>query len=71
MNRKNIEKGVKMKFIFNKTNVILFILGIVGLIVGYLIMGTGDSVLSPIILVITYVIIFPAAIIAGLKKKSE
>jgi len=71
LNRKNIEKGVKMKFIFNKTNVILFILGIVGLIVGYLIMGTGDSVLSPIILVITYVIIFPAAIIAGLKKKSE
>ena len=71
MNRKNIEKGAKMKFIFNKTNVILFILGIIGLIVGYLIMGTGDSVLSPIILVITYVIIFPAAIIAGLKKKSE
>ncbi|RLC50491.1 MAG: hypothetical protein DRZ79_04300 [Candidatus Cloacimonadota bacterium] len=60
-----------MKFIFNKTNLILFILGVIGLIIGYAIMGTGDSVLSPVILVITYVIIFPAAILTGLKKKKD
>jgi hypothetical protein len=60
-----------MKFIFTKTNLVLFILGIIGLVVGYGIMGKGDSVLSPIILVVTYVIVFPAAILTGLKKKGD
>ena len=60
-----------MKFIFNKTNVILLIVAILATIVGYIIMGTGDKTISPIILIIAYVVLFPAAIMAGTKKKDQ
>jgi hypothetical protein len=60
-----------MKFIFNKTNVILLIVAILMTIVGYIIMGTGDKTISPIILIIAYVVLFPAAIMAGTKNKDQ
>ena len=60
-----------MKFIFNKTNKLLLIIGILVTIAGYIVMGTGDKVLSPILLVIAYVVIFPAAIIIGTTGKTE
>jgi len=34
-------------------------------------MGTGDITISPILLIIAYVILFPASIIVGTKKKEE
>lgn len=58
-----------MKFTFNKLNAILLILAIVITIVGYVIMGSGDKTISVILLVIAYAILFPAAIMAGTKKK--
>ena len=60
-----------MKFVFNKLNVILLAVAILSIVVGYIIMGTGDKTISPIILIIAYVIIFPAAIIAGTKKEKK
>ena len=60
-----------MKFVFNKLNVILLAVAILAIVIGYIIMGTGDKTISPIILIIAYVIIFPAAIIAGTKKEKK
>ena len=61
-----------MKFIFTKLNLILFLTAIAFLIIGYGIMGTGDATISPVILIISYVILFPAALLAGtLKKKKD
>ncbi|MCF7793981.1 MAG: hypothetical protein K9N09_07045 [Candidatus Cloacimonetes bacterium] len=58
-----------MRFVFNKTNVALLIIAILATIIGYIIMGTGDKTISPIILIIAYVVLFPAAIMAGTKRK--
>ena len=60
-----------MRFVFNKTNSTLLIIAILATIVGYIVMGTGDKTISPIILIIAYVVLFPAAIMAGTKKKNE
>jgi len=60
-----------MRFKFNKTNTILLIVAILATIVGYIIMSTGDKTISPIILVIAYVVLFPAAIMIGTKKKDQ
>ena len=60
-----------MKFVFNKVNIILMIIAIISVVIGYIIMGNGDNTISPIILVITYVVIFPAAIIAGTFRKDK
>lgn len=58
-----------MKFVFNKTNKILLILAILFLVAGYVIMGTGDKTISPLILIIAYVVLIPAAIISGTRQK--
>ena len=60
-----------MKFVFNRLNLILLSVAILAIVIGYIIMGTGDKTISPIILIIAYVIIFPAAIIAGTKKEKK
>jgi len=65
------EKGVFMKFVFNKRNKILLILAIVMLIIGYIVMGTGDKTISPVILIIAYVVLIPAAIMTGVSKEDE
>ncbi len=58
------------KFIFNRQSIILFIIGIILLITGYIFMAAGDITVSPILLIIAYVIIFPLAILIGLFKRS-
>ncbi len=60
-----------MKFVFEKTNIILFVVAILVTILGYIIMATGDNTISPILLVIAYIILFPAAIIVGTKKADQ
>ena len=60
-----------MKFVFTKLNMILLIVAILTTIAGYIIMGTGDKTISPILLIIAYVILFPAAIIVGTKKEEK
>jgi len=59
------------RFVFTKLNSTLLILGVLLLIIGYSLMRTGDTVLSPIILVVSYVVIFPLAVISGFGKKSQ
>ena len=60
-----------MKFVFNKTNVILLIIAFITIIAGYVIMGTGDNTISPVLLIIAYVVLFPVSIIIGTKKNEE
>ncbi len=60
-----------MKFVFKKINAILLIIAILATVLGYIIMGTGDKTISPIILIIAYVVLFPAAILYGMKKGNK
>ena len=56
--------------IFGKKNYILFGVGLMAIIVGYIFLGTGDTVISPILLVLGYCVIIPIAIIIKDKKKA-
>ena len=58
-----------MKFKFGKINLILFILGIIFMIAGYIIMGSGDKTISPILLILSYAVLFPLSLIIGFEKK--
>lgn len=60
-----------MRFEFGKLNTMLMVIAIVVTAIGYLIMGTGDNTISPILLVIAYAILFPAAIIAGVNRSGK
>ncbi len=59
------------RFVFDKVNIMLFIVGVILLIIGYLVMSFGDITISPIILMIAYLVFFPAAIIYGTMKKQR
>ncbi len=59
------------RFQFGKSNKIILSIAVILTIIGYVIMGTGDSVISPIILVIAYVILFPLGIMIGFMKKNK
>jgi ATP/ADP translocase len=62
---------------WNKKNYFLLITGFVVMILGYWIMSTGNwnstgaLILSPIVLTITYVIIFPLSIFSKQKNEQE
>jgi hypothetical protein len=62
---------------WEKTNYILLFVGIFSLIIGYLIMSIGEwdsttsLVVSPIILFIAYIIIFPISILYRKKNRNE
>lgn len=57
-----------MKFVFDKTNIVLTIIAVIVTVIGYIIMGTGDNTISPILLIIAYVVLFPAAIVISIKN---
>ena len=57
-----------MKLVFTKLNTVLLVLAILVTIAGYMVMGTGENTISPILLIIAYAILFPAAILAGINK---
>lgn len=59
------------KFIFDAYSIGIFILGLIFLVIGYIVMSKGDTVYSPIILVIAYVILFPLSIILGLIRRGN
>ncbi|HSD63564.1 MAG TPA: hypothetical protein VLB50_07185 [Ignavibacteriaceae bacterium] len=65
------------KIYWEKRNYFFFYLGFLLLIIGYYVMSTGkwnstpSLVFSPIILVLTYIIVFPAAILYANKNKTE
>jgi uncharacterized membrane protein YtjA (UPF0391 family) len=60
-----------MKFEFNRSSMILLIVAIVTTIAGYAIMSTGDKTISVVMLIVAYVILFPASILIGLKKGTK
>ena len=55
--------------IFGKRNYILFAVGLLVIIAGFIFLGTGDTVFAPILLVLGYCVIIPMAIIIKDKKK--
>jgi hypothetical protein len=58
-----------MRFVWEKGNRILFWLAVILITVGYIIMSTGDKTLSPIILIISYLVLVPLALVFPFKKK--
>jgi len=62
---------INKRFVFDKVNTILFVFGLLLLVIGYAAIAAGDRTLSPIILVIAYIIVFPAAILWGALKKRK
>jgi len=67
-NKKQKDLNLFSSWDFDKTNYVLFGIGILVIVIGYLIMVTGDTTsfqsvkLAPIVLVIGYCIIIPLAI---------
>ena len=74
--RRAMEKEVKKdnnhwlsELPFTRTNYVLFIAGLFVLILGYVLMGTGELnstqslTVSPIVLLIAYLVIFPVSIL--------
>ncbi|MCD4829572.1 MAG: hypothetical protein K8R90_09125 [Candidatus Cloacimonetes bacterium] len=59
------------RFHFDKINWILLIAGIVLMVVAFIVMGTGDKTLSPLLLALVYLVIFPWAILRGFKPHDE
>lgn len=53
----------------NKKNYYLLILCAVILVIAYFIMNTGDITISPIILIITYLILIPFALLFPFKNE--
>ena len=51
-----------------KKNLIILLIAIVLITIGYIIMEQGDAVISPIILIISYVILIPVALLFPTKK---
>ena len=64
-------KQEKKLLVFDKKNMILMAIATIFLIVGYVIMGTGDKTISPIILVISYAVLFPIAFLFGTFKQKD
>ena len=60
-----------MKFIFSRINVLILVIAIIITIIAYIIMGTGDKTISPVLLIISYVVLFPLAIIIGTNKQKQ
>ncbi len=60
-----------MKFIFSRINTIILIVAIIITVAAYIIMRTGDKVISPVLLIIAYVVLFPLAIITGINNKNS
>jgi len=71
---KNSNQGLKF---ITKRNMLLFLLGLITLIIGFILMaqppvnGFLSRTLAPIILVVAYLIIIPAAIFSKDKEKKE
>ena len=61
---------------FSKKNYFLFIAGIISISLGYIIMATGETysfqslTLSPVILIIGYLVLIPSALLYKVKEKN-
>ncbi|OQY27738.1 MAG: hypothetical protein B6244_09520 [Candidatus Cloacimonetes bacterium 4572_55] len=76
MARKRVQFSRKNKAIqsesleFGKLNIIVFAIGLLFIAVGFLTLSKGDTVLAPILLVLGYCALIPAAIIIKGKQES-
>jgi hypothetical protein len=59
----------KEKSGISKVNIYILIVAIITLTIAYSVMATGDITVSPILLVITYTIVIPLALLYPVKKK--
>ena len=67
---KIIETNTKKRDIgINKFNLILLLISTILLTLGYTLMSRGDINISPVILVITYIILIPISLL--IKQKNE
>jgi hypothetical protein len=48
---------------FSKKNTIFFGIGLVSIVIGFILLATGDIVLAPILLVVGYLVFFPLGIL--------
>jgi len=60
--KKVIEKSKPENVKFSRTSIILFSSALLTILAGYIIMAQGDIAVSPLLLVIGYVILIPASI---------
>ena len=67
-NKKDTDAEAGSKWPFGTKNYILLAVAVVVIAVGYIMLGQGSETLSPILLVIGYVVLIPAAIIVRDKK---
>ena len=63
------KKKKESDFPFVKNNYILFAVGILVIIVGFIFLATGDITLSPILLIVGYCVIIPIALLYGRKER--
>jgi hypothetical protein len=56
---------------FGKLNYILMAVGLGMIIIGYILLAVGDITGAPILLVLGYCAVLPAAILIGRKSKTE
>ena len=70
------KKGLFHSWSFGRINYLLFGIGLIVILLGYLIMATGETEsfqsvkLAPVILVIGYCVIIPVAILVKPKEKA-
>ncbi len=65
----NIDNEFKLPF--TGKNYALFAIAILFILLGYIVLTTGDISISPVLLVIGYCILIPAAIFANGKSKKQ
>ena len=76
-NNKDNTKDIFSSWSYSKNNYVLFFLGIVMIILGYIIMALGETYsfqslsLAPVILTIGYLVLIPAALIYREKEKNR
>jgi len=75
--KKKEKKKVKASIPFGKENYILFLIGVLVIVIGYIFMAQGPAdsfwslTLAPILLVISYCLIIPASILYKKKLPKE
>ncbi len=56
---------------FGKKNLIWFGIGLLAIVVGYILLGSGSITLAPILLVLGYCVLIPIAILISGEKKAK
>ncbi len=60
-----------MKFVFTKIGFAVLLLALVVTVISFIMMAKGDITVSPILLISTYVILFPLSILLGVFSKED